>query len=134
MTTIDKIRAEIKRLKKEVCDNRPYFKNTLYCLGYDDAFFDLLCFLDTLEEMEEMEAMKPEKDLDRIIHEAFQEHFHFPIEEADTEGLNHISTEDTPIESYAYMGQTFLYIETFSEIEHDQDKVKLDFGFKYRKI
>ena len=49
MTTIDKIRAEIERLKK-VVDDRPYFKNTLYCLGYDDAFFDLLCFLDTLEK------------------------------------------------------------------------------------
>lgn len=131
--TTDKIRAEIERLKKAV-DDKPYFKNTLYCQGYDDAFFDLLYFLDTLDTLEEMKAMKPEKDLDRIIHEAFQEHFHFPIEEAYTEGLNHISTEGTPIESYAYMGQTFLYIEPFSEIEHGQDKVKLDYGFKYRKV
>lgn len=81
-----------------------------------------------------MKANEIEIDLARIIHEAFQEHFHFPIEEADIEELSHLCTDDTPIESYAYMGQVFLYTEHFSEIEHDKDGVRLDWGFKYRKV
>lgn len=51
MALIDKetIRAEIERLKKEN-DGIRCKANGAYCVGYDDAFYDLLGFLDTLPE------------------------------------------------------------------------------------
>ena len=45
MTMIDKIRAKIERLIKEN-DNIRCDSNKAYCQGYDDAFVDLLSFLD----------------------------------------------------------------------------------------
>ena len=45
----DIIRAEIERLKKEN-NNIRCNSNKAYCQGYDDAFIDLLPFLDSLPE------------------------------------------------------------------------------------
>ena len=48
MTTIEKIRAEIAKLRLEN-KNIKCKENHNYCQGYDDAFFDFTLFLDTLE-------------------------------------------------------------------------------------
>lgn len=47
-----------------------------------------------------------------IICEAFREHFGFEITEVeDAAELEHIVMEGTPVESYRYYGETFLYKE-----------------------
>lgn len=55
----------------------------------------------------------------KIIREAFREHFGFEITEVeDAAKLEHIVIPDTPLESYRYNGETFLYKERV-EIEID---------------
>lgn len=49
MSNIEKIRQEIERLKEENRNIRCQH-NEKYCTGYDDAFNDLLSFIDSLPE------------------------------------------------------------------------------------
>lgn len=66
------------------------------------------------------EAIKRQRqEADRIIREAFREHFGFEIEEVrDAENLEHIVQAGYPISSYLYRGETFLY-EQEEEIQID---------------
>ena len=55
---------------------------------------------------------------DRIIEEAFAEHFGFPIRDVqDIENLRRISSPGTTIESLMYQGQTFLYLDTHQDLD-----------------
>lgn len=48
--------------------------------------------------------------IDRIIEEAFLEHFGFLLcDVQDKENLEHIIVQEDPIESFRYRGETFLY-------------------------
>lgn len=48
--------------------------------------------------------------IDRIIEEAFMEHFGFPLQDVkDRENLEHLIVQGDPIESFRYRGETFLY-------------------------
>ena len=49
MNSIEKIRQEIERLKEENRNIRCQH-NEKYCTGYDDAFNDLLSFIDSLPD------------------------------------------------------------------------------------
>ena len=52
------------------------------------------------------------KNLENCIKEAFQEHFGFPIEDVkDTENLQGITVQGSPIESFTYRSETFLYYD-----------------------
>lgn len=62
---------------------------------------------------------KQRQEADRIIREAFREHFGFEIDEVrDTDNFEHIVQAGYPISSYLYRGETFLY-EQEEEIQID---------------
>ena len=59
------------------------------------------------------------QEADRIIREAFREHFGFEIEEVrDPGNFEHIVERGNPVSSYRYRGETFLY-EREAEIQLD---------------
>lgn len=60
MSIKEQIRAEIERLKKEN-DGIRCKANDAYCVGYNDAFYDLLAFLDSLPE-QPVEGLEEEID------------------------------------------------------------------------
>ena len=63
---IAKIKAEIERLK----DENKKIKcpaNERYCSGYDDAFYDLLSFLSTLESEKPMNQKELEREIERCL-------------------------------------------------------------------
>lgn len=86
------------------------------------------------------EAIKRQRqEADRIIREAFREHFGFEIEEVrDTDNFEHIVQAGYPISSYLYRGETFLY-EQEEEIQIDPYKerpewVQATIVKRYRKV
>lgn len=65
MNNIEKIKAKIKRLKAENSNIRCQH-NEKYCTGYDDAFRDLLPFIDSMSEE------KPSEELEEEIKNYFE--------------------------------------------------------------
>ena len=52
------------------------------------------------------------RNKERIIREAFEKHFGFPFHDnLDPQDLEWIHTNDSPISSFRYRGETFLYWE-----------------------
>lgn len=61
--------------------------------------------------------------LDKIIQEAFREHFGFELLEVqDKEELEHIIVQGEPIESFRYRGETFLYWKRDMDIQFGSNK------------
>ncbi len=67
MSNIEKIKAEIERLKAENRNIRCQH-NENYCIGYDDAFSDLLAVINSLPEE------KPTEDLEDEIKKFIEEY------------------------------------------------------------
>lgn len=61
--------------------------------------------------------------IDRIIEEAFLEHFGFPLQDVkDREELEHIIVQGDPVESFRYRGETFLYWNREMDIKYGSNK------------
>ena len=74
---------------------------------------------------------------DKIIEEAFQEHFGFPIRDVqDIENLERISIIGDPIESFRYRGETFLYWHDDRDIKYETDKdgAKITRTIQFKKV
>lgn len=71
MTTIEEIKAEIERLK-DVNRKIKCQANERYCSGYDDAFYDLVHFLDTLESEKPMNQEELEIEVEDYVEQMWQ--------------------------------------------------------------
>lgn len=69
MDKIEKIRQEIKRLKEENHNIRCQH-NEIYCIGYDDAFNDILLFIESLQQKQKEVDWEEEDKLEREINNA----------------------------------------------------------------
>lgn len=73
------------------------------------------------------------KNLENCIREAFQEHFGFPIEEVkDTENLSRITVQGSPIESFTYRSETFLYYDHDLKFEQVESNNSCEFTIETR--
>lgn len=72
-----------------------------------------------LEQMVIGDLARKKTDMwNKIIEEAFAEHFGFPLcDVQDTENLKRISSPGTTIESLMYQGQNFLYFDTRPDLD-----------------
>lgn len=66
MSNIEKIRQEIERLKEENRNIRCQH-NEKYCTGYDDAFNDLLTFIDSLPKEKEVIMLNESVKAETIV-------------------------------------------------------------------
>lgn len=65
--------------------------------------------------------------IDRILEEAFLEHFGFLLRDVkDRENLEHIIAQGDPIESFRYRGETFLYWNKEMKIDMSQSNLMVD--------
>ena len=65
--------------------------------------------------------------IDRILEEAFLEHFGFLLRDVqDRENLEHIIVQGDPIESFRYRGETFLYWNKEMKIDMSQSNLMVD--------
>ena len=49
--------------------------------------------------------------LEKLVVDAFENHFGISIYDVNLREIEHIRVEDDPIESYRYRGETFLYVK-----------------------
>ena len=53
----------------------------------------------------------PSRKIEEIVQKSFMKHFGFPLFKVrDIENLERLITEGSPISSYRYRGETFLYV------------------------
>lgn len=74
---------------------------------------------------------------DKIIEEAFMEHFGFPIKDVqDTEKFERIIVQGDPVESFRYRGETFLYWNRDLDIRFDSNKdgVRITCATQFKKV
>lgn len=65
--------------------------------------------------------------IDRIIEEAFLEHFGFPLKDVkDRENLERLIVPEDPIESFRYRGETFLYWNKQMKIDFSKSDSMVD--------
>ena len=65
--------------------------------------------------------------IDRIIEEAFLEHFGFLLRDVqDKENLEHIIVQGETIESFRYRGETFLYWNRAMKIDFSKSDLMVD--------
>ena len=74
-------------------------------------------------------------DSEKIIMDAFQAHFGFPISQVkDIENLEKVRQEGNPEDAYRYRGETFLYMNHMRDIQfNDTDngyEVKISLSYK----
>ena len=55
--------------------------------------------------------------LEKLVVDAFQNHFGISIYDVDLREIEHIRVEGDPIESYRYRGETFLYVQVPGDID-----------------
>lgn len=75
--------------------------------------------------------------IDRILEEAFLEHFGFLLRDVqDRENLEHIIVQGDPIESFRYRGETFLYWnrEMKIDIEHSDLMTDVRCTTEFKKV
>ncbi len=76
--------------------------------------------------------------LGRLVEEAFEKHFGFPLSQVREKGSLVISrTQGSPIEDYKYMGETFLQVEKIEDIvvEHDgKSSTKVTMTTRYKIV
>ena len=72
------------------------------------------------EKMQEL-IRKHISDSEKIIMDAFQAHFGFPITQVeDKENLERLVQEGNPEDAYRYRGETFLYMYHVRDIEFNK--------------
>ena len=74
--------------------------------------------------------------LEKIVEDAFENHFGISIYDVDLREIEHIRVEGDPIESYRYRGETFLYVQVPGDIDINTDPqgVKLTMTYKYKEV
>lgn len=48
------------------------------------------------------------QELDKLVREAFQQHFGFPFEDADKSKLERLLIQGDPLQKFCYKGEVFL--------------------------
>lgn len=86
------------------------------------------------EKMQEL-IRKHLSDSDKIIMDAFQAHFGFPVSQVkDIENLEQVRQEGNPEDAYRYRGETFLYMYHVRDIEFNKTsnchEVKVSLRYK----
>ena len=85
---------------------------------------------DPFQTMMEKMISEYNRNLGIRIREAFQEHFGFPIEQVeDKENLQRLTVDGSPIESFIYRNETFLYYDHEMMIEQERDRVTIETRF-----
>ena len=74
--------------------------------------------------------------LEKLVVDAFENHFGISIGDVDPREIEHIRVVGDPIESYRYMGETFLYVKVPFDIDVNTDSqgVKLKMTYKYKEV
>ena len=77
------------------------------------------------------------RSIDRVIEQAFEKHFGFPLSEVREKGsLEVVHYQDSPIEDYRYRGEVFLQFERSENIvvENDGSCAKVTMTSRYKEI
>ena len=71
---------------------------------------------------------------EKLVVDAFQKHFGISIYDVDLREVEHRVAEGDPLESYRYMGETFLYVQVPGDIDINTDSkgVKVTMTYKYK--
>ena len=86
------------------------------------------------EKMQEV-IRKHISDSEKILMDAFKEHFGFPLTQVkDIENLERVRQDGNPEDAYRYRGETFLYMNHMRDIQfNDTDngyEVKISLSYK----
>ena len=76
------------------------------------------------------------QELDKLVKEAFQQHFGFPIDEADKNGLERLVFQREHFQEFRYKGVGFLLYDEDPEfkVESGEDTWEAVMTIKYRMI
>ena len=74
--------------------------------------------LDRFQEIISEAVQKQWDEQDRIIRQAFQQHFGFPIEQADKSKLDRCTILGSPVQQFRYNQETFLYWDDSEDPEY----------------
>ena len=93
--------------------------------------------MDLMERIVDDVCRKQVSKLEKLVVDAFENHFGISIYDVDLREIEHIVVEGDPIESYRYRGETFLYVQFPRDIDvinTDPQGVKLAMTFKYKEV
>ena len=92
--------------------------------------------MDLMERIVDDVCRKQVSKLEKLVVDAFENHFGISIYDVDLREIEHIVVEGDPIESYRYRGETFLYVQVPGDIDINKDPqgVKLTMKYNYKEV
>lgn len=92
--------------------------------------------MDLMNKIVDDVCRKQVSTLERIVVDAFENHFGISIYDVNPREIEHIRFVGDPIESYEYRGETFLYVQVPGDIDVNTDPqcVKLTMTYKYKEV
>lgn len=98
---------------------------------------DEKCDITLLERLcSESMLSATDRSLEKIIADAFHNHFGYDIALANKDELHHLTSEGSDIQSFLYRNETFLYITDYEidSILCDKDGAKVTMKMKYKFV